>query len=86
MYGDLVRLDPTVITFTVIPAIAAAICARLDSLPIAFAVGLAIGVIEALLALYKPLAPLRSMTPFVVAASVILWMQRRQTLTFSAET
>ncbi len=86
MYGDLVRLDPTVITFMVIPAIAAAICGRLESLPTAFIAGLAIGVIEALLALYKPLAPLRSMTPFVVAAIVILWMQRRQTLTFSAET
>ena len=86
MCGDLVRLDPTVIIFMVIPAIAAAICGRLESLPTAFIAGLAIGVIEALLALYKPLAPLRSMTPFVVAAIVILWMQRRQTLTFSAGT
>jgi len=33
LFGDLVRLDPTVITFMVIPAIAAAVCGRLVSLP-----------------------------------------------------
>lgn len=84
MFGDLIRLDPTVITFMVIPATAAAICGRLDSLPWTLIGGLAIGVIEAMLTLYKPLAPLRSMTPFIVAGLVILWMQRGQRLTFSA--
>ncbi|MCR9137659.1 MAG: branched-chain amino acid ABC transporter permease [Alphaproteobacteria bacterium] len=82
LFGDLVRLDPTVITFMVIPATAAAICGRLESLPLTLVGGLAIGVIEAMLALYKPLAPLRSMTPFIVAGCVILWMQRGQHLTF----
>ncbi|WP_136656639.1 branched-chain amino acid ABC transporter permease [Nitratireductor sp. XY-223] len=85
MFGDLVRLDPTVITFTVIPAIAAAVCGRLNSLPLTFAGGLAIGVCEAMLTLVKPLAPLRSMTPFLLAALVILWMQRKETLTFARE-
>ncbi|WP_419911626.1 branched-chain amino acid ABC transporter permease [Hoeflea sp.] len=85
MFGDLVRLDPTVITFTVIPAIAAAVCGRLQSLPLTFAGGLAIGVCEAMLTLVKPLAPLRSMTPFLIAALVILWMQRKETLTFARE-
>lgn len=83
LFGDLVRLDPTVITFMVIPATAAAICGRLESLPLTLIGGLAIGVIEAMLALYKPLAPLRTMTPFIVAACVILWMQRGQRLTFA---
>lgn len=82
LFGDLVRLDPTVITFMVIPAIAAAICGRLESLPLTLMGGLAIGVLEAMLALYKPLAPLRTMTPFIVAGCVILWMQRGQRLTF----
>lgn len=85
MFGDLVRLDPTVITFMVIPAIAAAVCGRLQSLPLTLLGGLAIGVIEAMLTLYKPLAPLRAMTPFVIAGIVILWMQRGQRLTFSTE-
>lgn len=85
MFGDLIRLDPTVITFMVIPAIAAAVCGRLESLPMTFVGGIAIGVTEAMLTLYKPLAPFRTMTPFVFAALVILWMQRKETLTFSNE-
>ena len=83
MFGDLVRLDPTVITFMVIPAIAAAVCGRLESLWLTFAGGLLIGVVEAMLTLFKPLAPLRSMTPFLIAALVILWMQRKEKLTFA---
>ena len=85
MYGDLVRLDPTVITFMVIPAIAAAICGRLESLPLTFLGGLAIGVAESMLTLIKELAPLRSMVPFAIAALVILWMQRKRHLTFASE-
>ena len=85
MFGDLVRLDPTVITFMVIPAIAAAICGRLESLPLTFLGGMAIGVAESMLTLVKELAPLRSMVPFVIAALVILWMQRKSLLTFASE-
>ena len=85
IFGSLVRLEPTVITFMVIPAIAAAICGRLSSLWLTLAGGLFIGVAESMLTLYKPLAPLRTMAPFIVAALVILWMQRGQTLTFARE-
>lgn len=83
LFGDLVRLDPTVITFMVIPAIAAAVCGRLESLWLTFLGGLGIGVVEAMLTMFKPVAPLRSMTPFIIAALVILWMQRKQKLTFA---
>ena len=82
LFGSLVRLEPAVITFMVIPATAAAICGRLNSLPLTLFGGLTIGVIEAMLTLYKPLAPLRAMTPFLIAGIVILWMQRGQRLTF----
>ena len=85
IFGSLVRLEPTVITFMVIPAIAAAICGRLSSLWLTLAGGLFIGVAESMLTLYKPLAPLRTMAPFLVAALVILWMQRGQQLTFARE-
>ena len=85
LFGTLVRLEPTVITFMVIPAVAAAICGRLSALPMTLLGGLAIGVIEAMLTLYKPLAPLRTMTPFLVAGCVILWMQRGARLTFATE-
>ncbi len=83
MFGDLVRLDPTVITFMVMPAIAAAVCGRLQSLWLTFLGGITIGIVEAMLTLSKPLAPLRSMTPFIIAALAILWMQRKQRLTFA---
>lgn len=41
-----------------------------------------IGIVEAMLALVDPLAPLRSMAPFVIAALAIVWMQRGRKLTF----
>lgn len=85
IFGSLVRLEPTVITFMVIPAVAAAICGRLQSLPMTLAGGLFIGVAESMLTLYKPAAPLRSMAPFLIAALVILWMQRGEKLTFAKE-
>lgn len=85
IFGSLVRLEPTVITFMVIPAIAAAICGRLTSLPLTLAGGLFIGVVESMLTLYKPVASLRTMAPFIIAALVILWMQRGQKLTFAKE-
>ncbi|WP_282095365.1 branched-chain amino acid ABC transporter permease [Epibacterium ulvae] len=85
LFGSLVRLEPTVITFMVIPATAAAIVGRLTSLPMTLLGGLFIGVIEAMLTLYKPLAPLRAMTPFVIAGLMILWMQRGTSLTFASK-
>lgn len=85
LFGSLVRLEPAVITFMVIPAIAAAVCGRLQSLPMTLLSGLLIGVVEAMLTLYKPAALLRSMTPFVIAGLVILWMQRGRKLTFATD-
>lgn len=85
LFGSLVRLEPTVITFMVIPATAAAICGRLTSLPMTLLGGLIIGVAEAMMTLYKPMAPLRAMSPFIIATLVILWMQRGQSLTFSSD-
>ena len=85
IFGSLVRLEPTVITFMVIPAVAAAVCGRLTSLPLTLAGGLFIGVVESMLTLYKPAASLRTMAPFLIAALVILWMQRGQKLTFAKE-
>ncbi|MFY9314931.1 MAG: branched-chain amino acid ABC transporter permease [Burkholderiales bacterium] len=83
MLGNLVRLDPSVLTFLVIPAIAAAIVGRLQSLIAALLGGIFIGVVEAMTTLIQPLAPVRSAAPFVVAAAIILWLQRKKTLTFA---
>ena len=83
LFADLVRLNPTVLTFLVIPAIAAAIIGRLDSLFATLAGGLLIGVIESMATLAGPVAPFRSAAPFVVAALMLLWMQRHRRLTFA---
>ncbi|HUW35985.1 MAG TPA: branched-chain amino acid ABC transporter permease [Rhodocyclaceae bacterium] len=83
MFGDLVRLNPTVLTFLVIPAIAAAIVGRLNSLTITLVGGMFIGVVEAMSTLIQPIASLRSATPFVVAALLLLWFQRKRRLIFS---
>jgi len=83
MFGDLVRPNPGALTFLVIPAIAAAIVGRLESLPMTLAGGLIIGVAESMTTLIRPLAPYRSAAPFVVAAILLVWLQRNRKLTFS---
>lgn len=84
-FGDLVRLDPTVITFMVIPSIAAAIAGRLKSLPDVLIGGLAMGVIESLLTLSEPLKAVRPFAPFAIAILVLLAQNRGRRLTFAGE-
>jgi len=74
--GNMVRLNPTVLTFLVIPALAAAVVGRMTSLPLTVLGGLAIGVIEALIILVPGLSRYGSATAFVVAILAILWYQR----------
>jgi branched-chain amino acid transport system permease protein len=85
MFGNLVRLEPTVITFLVIPCIAAAICGRLQSLPLVLLGGLAMGVVESLLTLSDSLKAVRPMAPYVIAILVLLMMNRSRRLTFAGE-
>jgi branched-chain amino acid transport system permease protein len=82
MFADLIRLEPTVITFMVIPSIAAAICGRLDNLALVLVGGLSMGVIENMLTLSSTLKGVRPIAPFVIAALVLLWSQRGSRLTF----
>ena len=85
LFGDLVRLDPAVLTFMVIPIIATTVVGRLTSIRTAFFAGLAIGVIEAFITLYKPLAPFRVASPFIVAILAMMWLQRGRRLTFAGQ-
>jgi branched-chain amino acid transport system permease protein len=85
MFGDLVRLEPAVITFMVIPCTAAAICGRLQSLPDVLIGGLTMGVIESLLTLSDSFKSVRPMAPFVIAALVLLAMNKGRQLTFAGE-
>jgi branched-chain amino acid transport system permease protein len=83
LFGDLVRLDPAVLTFLVIPIIATTVIGRLTSIRVTFAAGIAIGIVESMLALYSPLLPFRVAAPFVVAIVALMWMQRGRYLTFA---
>lgn len=82
MFANLIRLEPVVITFMVIPSIAAALTGRLQSLALVLIGGLSMGVIESLLTLSPTLKLVRPIAPFVIAAFVLLWVQRGTMLTF----
>lgn len=85
MFGDLVRLEPSIITFMVIPSIAAAICGRLENLGLVLIGGLSIGVIESLLTLSPVLKSVRPIAPFVIAAIVLVSIQGRRRLVFAGD-
>ncbi len=82
MFANLIRLEPVVITFMVIPSIAAALTGRLQNLGLVLVGGLTMGVIESLLTLSPSLKGARPIAPFVIAALVLLWSQRGTKLTF----
>jgi branched-chain amino acid transport system permease protein len=67
LLANINRLDPALLTFLVIPAIAAAIFARLSSLPGAFVGGMVAGMIEALLIAFPRVANFRSAGPYIAA-------------------
>lgn len=75
--GNMVRLNPTVLTFLVIPAMAAAMVGRMQSLMLTVLGGLCIGVIEALANLLPALQRYGSSTAFLVAIAAVLWQQRQ---------
>ena len=83
MFADLIRLEPVVITFMVIPSIAAALAGRLDSLVLVLVGGLSMGVIESMLTLSPVLKGVRPIAPFVIAALVLLYNQRGTRLVFA---
>ena len=82
MFANLIRLEPVVITFMVIPSVAAALAGRLNSLFLVLVGGLCMGVIENLLTLSPLLKGVRPIAPFVIAAVVLLWHQRGARLIF----
>lgn len=85
MFGDLVRLEPVVITFMVIPSVAAAICGRLDDLGLVLVGGMAMGMVESLLTLSPTLKSVRPIAPFVIAIVVLMLSQRNSSLIFAKD-
>jgi branched-chain amino acid transport system permease protein len=74
--GNMVRLNPTVLTFLVIPAVAAAVVGRFASLIACVAGGVFIGLVESSTALWPAISRYGSATAFVVAIVALLWQQR----------
>lgn len=75
LLANIVRLQPTLLTFLVIPAFAAAIVGRLTSLPVTVAAGVVIGILEAMAILVPGFAPFRTAVPFLVALVAILFFR-----------
>ena len=76
LFANLSRMQPLFLTFMVIPAIAAAIAGRVQSLAIAVIGGLFIGVVEAIGTPFPTIANYRTLTPFVFAILALIWLQR----------
>lgn len=77
MLANMVRLQAISLTFMVIPAIAAAILGRLNSLSATVIGGLTIGVVEAMATPLPGVSSYRSAVPFIFAMGALVWFQRR---------
>ncbi len=80
LLGDLVALDPTTLSFLVISALAAALIARLRSITVTLLAAVVIGVVDSMLTPIQSLTNYRDMTPFVLAAIGLLWVNRHRTI------
>ncbi len=76
LLADLVALDATTLTFLVISALAASLIGRLRSIMVTFVAAIAIGLVDALLTPINSLTSYRDMTPFVLAAAALLFLNR----------
>ncbi|MCP3473121.1 ABC transporter permease [Bradyrhizobium sp. CCGUVB1N3] len=76
LLANLARMQPLFLTFMVIPAIAAAIAGRVQSLGVAVIGGLAIGAIEAIGTPIPAIASYRTLAPFVFAVVALIFLQR----------
>jgi branched-chain amino acid transport system permease protein len=77
LLANLVRLQAMQLTFLVIPAIAAAIIGRLNSLWQTAVAGIAIGVLESAATVLPVVAPYRTAVPFLVALLAMLVLAGR---------
>jgi branched-chain amino acid transport system permease protein len=81
LLSNLICLDAATLTFLVISALAAALIARLRSLPVTFFAALVVGLVTALITPIFSISEYRSMTPFVLAVIALLWISRHRQVT-----
>jgi branched-chain amino acid transport system permease protein len=84
LLADLVSLQSVTLTFLIISSLAAALIGRLQSLWITLIGALAIGVIEACGTAFDTWSQYKTMTPFLIAIIVLLWLGRRRVLTMTS--
>jgi branched-chain amino acid transport system permease protein len=85
LLADLVALDATTLTFLVISSLAAALIARLSSIWVTFVAAIIIGVVDAAITPITSLTNYRDMTPFVLAAVALLFLNRKRTLSLARQ-
>ncbi|MFL5862589.1 MAG: branched-chain amino acid ABC transporter permease [Solirubrobacteraceae bacterium] len=85
LLADLVALDSTTLTFLVISSLAAALIARLSSIWITFVAAIVIGVVDAAITPITSLTNYRDMTPFVLAAAALLFLNRKRVLSLARQ-
>jgi branched-chain amino acid transport system permease protein len=85
LLADLVALDATTLTFLVISSLAAALIARLSSIWGTFIAAIVIGVVDAGVTPINSLTNYRDMTPFVLAAAALLFLNRRRVLSLARQ-
>jgi branched-chain amino acid transport system permease protein len=78
LLSNLVGFDAAGLTFLVVPALAAAVVGRLQSLWLTLIGGLVIGVIQSCVTAFNSVSDYSATTPFVVAIVVMLWFARRR--------
>jgi branched-chain amino acid transport system permease protein len=82
--GSLLGFDVIGLTYIVISYLAAALVGRLKSLPITFAAGMGIGILESALTPFTNsllfLSENKGMAPFVVCIIAMLWVGRKRTI------
>jgi branched-chain amino acid transport system permease protein len=76
LLADLVALDATTLTWLVISTVAAALIARLRSIPGTFAAAMVIGLVQSCITPVQSLTQYEDMTPFVLAVLALLLVSR----------
>jgi branched-chain amino acid transport system permease protein len=83
LLADLVALDATTLTFLVLSSLAATLIARLRSIAVTFVAAIVVGLVSALLTPIQSLSDYRNMTPFVLAAVALLFLNRGRAISLT---
>jgi branched-chain amino acid transport system permease protein len=84
LLADLVALDASSLTFLVISTLAATLVARLRSIAITFVAAIVVGLVTSLLTPISSVGDYRDMTPFVLAAAALLFLNRRRVISLTS--